>query len=297
MTGRASSRWATAALAAAALVAAGCGTKSSSSSSPSAIAKDVQQSVVGLSGRVGDDDFAGSAFVYDAGHGLVITNAHVTWGASELRATMADGTQARGSIAAEAPCDDIAAIALEPAPVELRNAKLGDAASVKPGDTATAVGYTPGVAGRKLVVTQGAVAAANFPSQIDHRLPRLPSLIEHQAPLTPSESGGPLLDADRRVVGMNSVVGEAHEAHAEPPFYAVTINRIKQRLGELRRSPSGRYVGWHDAHRCHRPLERLARTLHHGYKSAEEMGGAMHGENHGGAMREQRGGEHHGAHG
>src|SRR4051794_17198361 len=263
-------------VAAGSLAAAGCGSGSSSSSSKTDLTAAAARNVVALSGHVGSDDFAGSAFVYDASRGLVITNAHVTWGASQLRATLSDGTQARGEIAAEAPCDDIAAIVLDPAPPQLENAKIGDPQSVKAGDTVTAVGFTPGAGlNRKLVVTQGPVAVANFSSKIDPRLPGLPSLIEHQAPLTPSESGGPLMDADGQVVAMNSVVGAASDAHAAPPFYAITTSRIRQRLSELRRSQSGRYVGWNDAHRCHRPLERLARTLHHGYKS-EEMGGAMH---------------------
>jgi S1-C subfamily serine protease len=270
---------------AASVVAAGCGSGSGSGSSAAEVNKAAQSSVVALGGRVGQDDFAGSGFVWDADRGLVVTNAHVTWGASELHARLSDGTEARGQIAAEAPCDDLAVIVLDPVPSQLEKSELTTSADVKPGDTVTAAGFTPGAGpGRKLVTTHGSVAVAGFPAAIDDRLPRLPALIEHQAPITPSESGGPLYDDGQHVVGMNSIVGHAEDAHGEPPFYAVTANRIKTRLAELKRSQSGRYVGWNDAHRCHRPIERLARQLHHGYKTT-----AMGGES-GATMNEGGGG-------
>jgi S1-C subfamily serine protease len=241
-------------------------------------------SVVGLSGKVGDDTFAGSAFVLDAERGLVVTNAHVTWGASSLRAVLSDGSEVRGQIAAEAPCDDLAVISLDPVPSNIEAADLGSAKSVQPGDEVTALGFSPAShSGRKLVATQGNVAVSAFESRIDRRLPELPTVIEHQAPVVPAESGGPLMNAEGQVVGMNSIVGSADDAHGQPPFYAIATDRIKERYSELKRSQSGRYVGWNDAHRCHRPLERLARELHHGYKTedkmaAEEPPGAMHDE-------------------
>jgi S1-C subfamily serine protease len=274
------------------LTALGCGLASKDKPSRGALVKDAKQSVVALDGKVGSDSFAGSAFVYDAQRGLLVTNAHVTWGAAELHAQLSDGTEVRGQIAAEAPCDDLAAIVVNPVPPQLQNAKL-TTTPVKPGDTVVAAGYTPtSEAGRKLVVTEGSVAVSQFSGPIDQRLPHLPSLIEHQAPVTPSESGGPLLDKSGRVLGMNSVVGAADDPHSAPPFYAISTSRIQKRLSELHRSSSGRYVGWNDAHACHRPLEKLTRTLHKGYKSTPEPGGAMHG----GAMHGGHGGHGSGMH-
>ncbi len=156
--------------------------------------KRVGPAVVGLGRGWG----RGSGVVTAAG--TVLTNAHVLRG-EEVAVTFADGRTEHGRVAGADPDLDLAAIAVE----------TGDTAPVT-WDPERAVATTIGTpvfalanpGGRGLRTTFGLVSATGR-SFRGPRGRRIGGSIEHTAPLPRGSSGGPLVDAEGRLLGLNSI--------------------------------------------------------------------------------------------
>ena len=154
------------------------------------VANAVATSVVGI-GR----DNRGSGVV--TADGQVLTNAHNLRG-SEVTVTFADGRSTIGTVVAVDPDGDLAVVQ-----VDTTGAKAiewsGDAAA-KVGDAVFGVGSTRGGGVR---VTFGVVSSI----ERSFRGPggrRIAGSVEHTAPLAPGSSGGALVDAGGRLVGLNT---------------------------------------------------------------------------------------------
>ncbi len=139
----------------------------------------------------------GSGVVYAPGR--VLTNAH-NLRHEETTVTFADGRRESGRVAASDSDLDLAVIEVD----------TGDVGPVQwaPDGTEVPVGRAvlalanPG--GRGLRVTPGFVSSAAR-SFRGPRGRRIPGAIEHTAPLPRGSSGGPLIDSDGRLLGINSV--------------------------------------------------------------------------------------------
>jgi S1-C subfamily serine protease len=148
-------------------------------------------SVVGIGQRWG----AGSGIVL--GDGQVLTNAHNVRG-DQVTVTFADGRTAEGSVAGHDIDSDLAVISVDTG--EAPALPWASSASVEIGKPVFALA-NPG--GRGLRVTFG------FVSGIDRtfrgpRGRRITGSLEHTAPLLPGSSGGPVLDADGQLLGINT---------------------------------------------------------------------------------------------
>jgi serine protease Do len=131
--------------------------------------------------------------------GQVLTNAH-NLRHDEVTVTFADGRREPGRVAGSDPDLDVAVIAVptgEVEPVEF----AADGEEVPIGRAILALG-NPG--GRGLRVTPGFVSATAR-SFRGPRGRRIAGAIEHTAPLPRGSSGGPLLDAEGRLLGINTV--------------------------------------------------------------------------------------------
>ena len=157
-------------------------------------ADNVGPSVVGLGRGWG----RGSGVVIAAG--TVLTNAHVLRG-EEVAVAFADGRTEHGRVAGADPDLDLAAIAVD----------TGDAPPVAwDPERPRAVGIgepvfalaNPG--GRGLRATFGLVTATGR-SFRGPRGRRVGGSLEHSAPLPRGSSGGPLVDAEHRLLGLNSI--------------------------------------------------------------------------------------------
>jgi serine protease Do len=131
--------------------------------------------------------------------GRVLTNAH-NLRHDEVTVTFADGRRESGRVAASDPDFDLAVIDVDTGEVEPVQWALEDA-EIPAGRVVLALS-NPG--GRGLRVTPGFVSSSAR-SFRGPRGRRISGAIEHTAPLPRGSSGGPLLDTDGRLLGINSV--------------------------------------------------------------------------------------------
>jgi S1-C subfamily serine protease len=204
---------------------------------------EITTTIVGA-GRVG---MAGSGAVVDLDRGLVLTNAHVVVGAHQARVRTSGGVELGATVLAEAPCDDLALIELESVPAELRAFVVDGSKGVVEGDQVTALGYPvrdDGTRGPDATPTSGAVLpalAAERAARIATSGPPLGSMIEHSAGLVPGNSGGPLLDSEGWLVGINTLAGSQGLAGTG---FSVPVARAAELLPELAAGRGVLDVGW-----------------------------------------------------
>src|ERR671916_2400799 len=157
-----------------------------------AVAERVGPSVVGLGRGWGH----GSGVVI--GEGRVLTNAH-NLRRDQVTVAFADGRRATGDVAAADTDLDLAVVAVETGDAPAVTWEPGDAPGI--GSPVLALA-NPG--GRGLRVTLGFVSSEGR-SFRGPRGRRIGGAIEHTAPLPRGSSGGPLVDLEGRLLGINSI--------------------------------------------------------------------------------------------
>ncbi|QNJ23869.1 photosystem II assembly factor [Synechococcus sp. MIT S9220] len=173
----------------------------------------------------------GSGVVIDR-EGLVLTNAHVVEQVEEVNVTLADGDQRDGVVIGRDPVTDLALVRLEggesPKP-----ARLGDSDALDVGDWAIALGTPYGL---ERTVTLGIVSSLHRNiSSLGFNDKRL-DLIQTDAAINPGNSGGPLVNADGRVIGINTLVRSGPGAglgFAIPINLASRVAEQLQQAGEV----------------------------------------------------------------
>lgn len=167
------------------------------------------------------DTFLGSAFLWGDGH-IALTCAHVVYGETEVSVTFADGHEATARVLARDPARDVAVLevpggeghGLSPAP---EPAELGQ--------TVYAVGAPLGV---EFTVTRG--MASDRPRQLNPSVPI--RLVQHDASVNDGNSGGPLVDAEGRVLGMNSQIVDGSR-HFIGLSFAISVADLQHMVPRL----------------------------------------------------------------
>ncbi len=155
------------------------------------VAERLRRSTVQVrSGRRG----AGSGVIWD-GSGTILTNAHVAT-SDHPAVELWDGRELPARVTFRDPRRDLAA--LEVAAPDLLPAEIGDSASLRPGALVIAIGNPLGFVG---ALTRGVVYGLG-PVPGLGRQPWLQADVQ----LAPGNSGGPLADAQGRVVGINAMI-------------------------------------------------------------------------------------------
>jgi Do/DeqQ family serine protease len=139
----------------------------------------------------------GSGVIVSA-DGYLLTNFHVVDGADDIEVRLADGRQARAQVVGTDPETDLALlqVRLDALPV----VDLGDVRSLQVGDVVLAIGYPFNVG---QTVTAGIVSALGR-----NRLgvSTFENFIQTDAAINPGNSGGALIDAEGRLVGINTAI-------------------------------------------------------------------------------------------
>ncbi|MEA2292951.1 MAG: serine protease Do [Solirubrobacteraceae bacterium] len=168
------------------------------------VLEDIQDNIRGVADRVGPA-VAGIGRGWGRGSGVVVapgrilTNAHVLRG-EEVAVTLAGGA-IHGRVAGADPDLDLAVIAADTGSIEPVEWDPSAGADVGIGTPVVALA-DPG--GRGLRATFGFVSAADRAFR-GPRGRRIAGSIEHTAPLPRGSSGGPLVDARGRLLGLNTV--------------------------------------------------------------------------------------------
>jgi S1-C subfamily serine protease len=205
------------------------------------IARQAAPSVVRLVGQTQDGQVSGTGFVIDAEEGIVVTNAHVVAGTTSLRATAAGQELGTARILGQATCEDVAVVQLD-ATEDLVEIPFGDSDALEPMDTVVALGYPTSLeAEPTLSSTAGQISktesAVNQDGVVDGTLPAYNSALEHTALIDHGSSGGPLVNQDGEVVGINTLKDGGKG-------WAISSDHVQPIVERLVEGDSPAYLGW-----------------------------------------------------
>ena len=190
----------------------------------------VQVERAGVSGR---GRASGTGFVIDD-DGTIVTNAHVIGGSRQARVRFEDGGRfVEASVAGSDPSSDLAVLRVDPGDVSgrLQPLPLADSDAVQVGDTAIAIGFPLGL---DRTATAGIVSGLSREIQAPNGF-RIDEVIQTDAPINPGNSGGPLLDADGRVIGVNSQIAATGNGGGNVGIgFAVPSNTVRTVAPELK---------------------------------------------------------------
>ena len=146
---------------------------------------------------------AGSGFIIDQS-GRILTNNHVVDGATEITVTLINNHKYKATIVGQDPATDVAVIQIHPRG-ELPVLRLGDSDRIRVGDWAIAIGNPLGELNG--TVTAGIISAKGRSSlNILGGGPDYQDFIQTDASINFGNSGGPLMNAQGDVIGINTAI-------------------------------------------------------------------------------------------
>lgn len=166
---------------------------------------------------------AGSGFIIES-DGYIITNHHVVDGADEILVRMADRHEYKAELIGSDALSDIALLKIDAD--DLPTLKLGDSESLKPGEWVVAIGSPFNF---DQSVTAGIVSAKGRSNAAQQYVP----FIQTDVAINRGNSGGPLLNLDGEVVGINSWILSANGGFMGLSF-SIPIETANSTVKQLR---------------------------------------------------------------
>jgi serine protease Do len=129
--------------------------------------------------------------------GYILTNSHVVEHAEEVRVTLQDGEEYKATVVGTDPKTDVAVLRIEAD--DLPQVTLTDSSQIEVGDLVLAIGNPFGIG---QTVTMGMISAKGRGNMgLDYE-----DFIQTDAAINPGNSGGALVDAQGRLVGINTAI-------------------------------------------------------------------------------------------
>jgi serine protease Do len=166
---------------------------------------------------------AGSGIIMNP-DGYVLTNNHVVEGTKKVDVYLCDGQKYEGFVVGTDPSTDIAVVKINGK--NFYSGEFGNSDTLRPGQLAIAIGNSLGLTGGPSV-TIGVISAIrrNIPSQNGV----MENMIQTDAAVNPGNSGGPLIDSEGRIIGINNAI----IPYAQGIGFAIPINIAKDVANEL----------------------------------------------------------------
>ncbi|MBV9604190.1 MAG: trypsin-like peptidase domain-containing protein [Solirubrobacterales bacterium] len=198
---------------------------------------------------------SGSAWVYDASQGLLVTNAHVVAEAKTVKVGFNQSTLTDATIEGVDLKHDIAVVKVSPdALAGLRTLPRANPSSVEQGETAYALGFegdgNSNFLNAPFQLTTGSVSAVSGVSITVNADPLDEAndnaglfesgLIQTDAAINPGNSGGPLVNDKGQLIGMNSAANSS--AHTQG--YAIPVGELDSIVPQLAQGQSNDWAGF-----------------------------------------------------
>lgn len=211
-----------------------------------AVAEKAMSSVVGITTTQIARDFWSTRAVQGVGSGVIVsedgyilTNSHVVsdGDVEEIKVMFLDGTERAGRLIWNDSAIDLAVVKVEAEGLNV--AELGNSDTINIGQQAIAIGNPLGLEFER-TVTAGIVSGVDRSLQISENS-QLEGLIQTDASINVGNSGGPLLDSEGKVIGINTLKISAGEGLG----FALPINMAKPIVEEIIRTGEFRevYIG------------------------------------------------------
>ena len=153
----------------------------------------------------------------------MITNQHVVAGAESVEVTLWNGKTYDATVVGSDPSTDIAVLDVEAPASVLEPLELADSAQLEVGEAVVAIGSPFGL---EQTVTTGIVSALHRQISAPNGF-AIDDAVQTDAAINHGNSGGPLLDMDGKVVGVNSQI-ESESGGNDGVGFAVPSNTVER---------------------------------------------------------------------
>jgi putative serine protease PepD len=173
----------------------------------------------------------GSGFLID-GQGHVVTNDHVVGSGSRFTVRFGEkGEPLSAKLVGEDASTDLAVLEVDEKKIsaETKPLELSSSSDLRPGDAAIAIGSPFGLSG---TITTGIISALNRDITSPNGFP-ISGVLQTDAAINPGNSGGPLLDANGRVIGVNSQIAASDSRQSSGVGFAVPVDTVKEVVPQL----------------------------------------------------------------
>ncbi len=194
------------------------------------VAAATANAVVTIESKSDQEGLQGSGVIID-GRGYIVTNNHVISEAannpSQFKTTVVfnDGKEVPASLVGRDPKTDLAVLKVDNVD-NLTVAQFGDSDKVRVGDEVLAAGAPLGL---RSTVTHGIISALHRPVPLSGEgsdTDTVIDAIQTDASINHGNSGGPLIDMDSRVIGINTA-GKSLSDSASGLGFAIPVNEMK----------------------------------------------------------------------